>query len=603
MIILGLSGLYHDSAAALIINGKIIAAAQEERFSRIKYDNKFPKHAIQFCLKNANVSLSQIDAVCFYDKPFIKFERIIESHIAIVPRGLLSFISSMPIWIKEKIFFKKLIKEKFRELGKIDWQKTKLLFSEHHLSHAASSYFVSNFSESAIIVLDGVGEWATTSIFHGVENNIEVKKEIHFPHSIGLLYSAFTYYLGFKVNSGEYKLMGLAPYGNIDSPETQLFIKKIKTDLVWIKSDGSYQLNMDYYKFVSGNRMCKEKKWERLFNLKKRFPDSKINQSHCNLAMAIQEVTKELIINLAREAKRITNSNSLCLAGGVALNCVVNGELERLEIFDNIFVQPASGDAGGALGAALVTDKIYFKLFSKITFSPYLGPEFSNEYIESTLKKLGANYEKSKDVTKLAAKEIYNQKVVGWFQGKSEFGPRALGNRSILGDPRSKTMQSKINLKIKFREDFRPFAPSVLKEYASSYFKIKKESPFMLFVYPLLDQLTGSRIIGDIDFQLKNKNCVYPSITHVDNSARVQTVDSNDNPSFYKLIHEFGNLSNCYMVVNTSFNVRGEPIVNSPFDAFRCFMETEMDVLVIGDYVLKKELQPKWTKRKKIELD
>ncbi len=604
MIILGISGLYHDSAAVLLKDGEIIAGAQEERFTRVKHDEQFPVEAIKFCLKNAGISLNQVDAVAFYDKPLLKFERILESHLAIAPKGLATFISSMPVWMKEKMFFKKLLKDHFKKIGDVNWEKTKLLFPEHHLSHAASSYYVSGFQESAILTIDGVGEWATTSICYGKENTIEVKKEINFPHSVGLLYSSFTYYLGFKVNSGEYKLMGLAPYGDENSAQTKFYIDRIKESLVSIKEDGSFQLNMSFFKFVSGKRMSNDKKWETLFSLKRRKHESEINQSHCNLALAIQKVTEELVVNLAKVAKRITNSDNICLAGGVALNCVANGVLERLGVFKNHFIQSAAGDAGGALGAALAADKIYFENHSKTNFTPYLGSGFSNDEIEAELKRFGAVFKKEENIFEETAKIIDDQNVVGWFQGRSEFGPRALGNRSIIGDPRSKEMQRKINLKIKFREDFRPFAPSVLKESVSKYFQLEDSSPYMLLVHPVIEEIKGDRTKGDISVQLNRKNCTYPAITHVDNSARIQTVSEADNPLFYKLIKAFGQLTGCDMLINTSFNVRGEPIVNSPSDACRCFMQTEMDVLVIGDFILKKQDQPKWEgDNQKIKLD
>lgn len=604
MIILGISGFYHDSAAVILVDGCIVAAVQEERFTRIKHDESFPINAIQYCLAKAKVQISDINVVAFYDKPLLKFERILETHLKVAPKGLVSFITSMPIWIKEKMFFKKLLKDEFKKLGKVNWKNTKLLFPEHHLSHAASAYYPSGFKDAAILTIDGVGEWATTSICRGVQNRIEVLKEIHFPHSIGLLYSAFTYYLGFKVNSGEYKLMGLAPYGNKDDSETMGFIAKIKSSLIDLKSDGSYQLNLEYFKFISGNRMCDDGKWAKLFGVKRRKKESDLTSSHCNLALAIQMVTEELVLELAKETKKITNSSNLCLAGGVALNCVVNGVLQREGIFENIYIQPAAGDAGGALGAALAVQSIYFGEEFKQKSIAYLGPEFSNEEIIKVLKSFNAVFTLEENISISVANELANQKVVGWFQGRMEFGPRALGNRSILGDPRSNEMQKIINLKIKFREGFRPFAPSVLKEDVAEYFEFSGDSPYMLMVHPVKKKFQGVKKTGDIFTQLKGKDCAFPAITHVDNSARIQTVSQLDNEKYWQLLNEFKKITSCGMLINTSFNVRGEPIVCTPEDAYKCFMETDMDILAIGDLFLHKENQPKWKDiKKKFKLD
>lgn len=604
MIILGVSGLYHDSAAVLIVDGVVKAAVQEERFSRVKHDESFPIESIKYCLNSNDYNINDIDAFAFYDKPLLKFERILETHLSVVPFGLVSFISSMPIWMKEKMFFKKLLKDKLKELGKINWKKTKLLFPEHHLSHSASAYYPSGYDKAAILTIDGVGEWATTSIAKGEGNKIKALKDIHFPHSLGLLYSAFTYYLGFKVNSGEYKLMGLAPYGRSESKDTIDFIKKIKEHLISLKEDGSYQLNLSFFKFTYSNRMSNDKKWYRLFGVKRRASESEIEQVHCDLALAIQKVTEEVVVGLAKQAKLLTGSENLCLAGGVALNCVANGVLQRAGEFKNIYIQPAAGDAGGALGAALAVNNLYFNNEFQPIKTVYLGTSYSNENIEEVLKRNKVQFAKSDNIFKAAALELANQNVLGWFQGEMEFGPRALGNRSILGDPRSKEMQRIINLKIKYREGFRPFAPSVLREDVSKYFELEGDSPYMLLVHDLLPSLSGSRKEGGVFEQLSGKDCAFPAITHVDNSARIQTVDKEDNPRYWNLINEFKALTGCSMVINTSFNVRGEPIVCSPQDALDCFLNTEMDVLVLGDYILhKKDQKQSVRKTKQFKLD
>ncbi len=603
MIILGISALYHDASACISVNGKLMACVQEERFTRVKNDASFPINSIQYSLSEAGVKLGEVDVVVFYDKPLLKFERILEVFLSTVPFGWLSFIINMPIWIKEKMFFKKLLKDKLKQIGDIDWGRTKLLFSEHHLSHAASSFFPSQYNDAAILTLDGVGEWTTTSIAHGKAKDIKVIEEISFPHSVGLFYSSFTFFLGFKVNSGEYKLMGLAPYGYVDSKETKKFVQIIKSELIDIKSDGSYQLHHKNFQFISGTRMCNPKKWEKLFGLSKRNESDSISQSHCNLALAIQKVTEEVVIGLAKRAKEVTGSRNLCLSGGVALNCVANGVLQKIGLFDNIFVQPASGDAGGSLGAVLAVSNIYFKQNIEFKNLVFLGPSFSNEEIEKDLKFFKAVFEKVSNIEEVVAKEINNQKVIGWFQGRMEFGPRALGNRSILGDPINKGMQQKINLKIKYREGFRPFAPSILKEDSSRVFELENDSPFMLFVCPLKDEFKGSRKETGVDSQLAAKNCVFPAITHVDNSARVQTVEKAFNPRYHKLLEEVRKLNGYGMVINTSFNVRGEPIVLSPKDAYSCFMDTDMDMLAVGDYLLYKEGQPKWEHKRRFKND
>lgn len=619
MKVLGISALYHDSAASIVVDGEIIAAAQEERFTRVKQDASFPSKAIQFCLAEAKIQLSELDAVVFYDKPLLKFERLLETYFSYAPKGIFSFVKSMPVWINEKMFFKKLLKQSFKKIGELDWNKTKLLFPEHHLSHAASAFFPSRFDESAILTIDGVGEWATVSISKGSGNDIKVLKEINFPNSLGLLYSSFTYFLGFKVNSGEYKLMGMAPYGDLNSKEVDNFMSIIKRELITLFPDGSFRLNQRYFNYATGLRMVKDKKWQRLFGVKKRQVESKISQQHCNLAIAIQKVTEEVVLLLAKEAKRLTGLDSICLAGGVALNCVSNGVLQRSGIFSEIYIQPASGDAGGALGAALAGYYIYFKKERSVIEVKYdmmkgsfLGPSFSNKEIKDELVKNDAVFTKHEDVESLVketVKLIDKGNVIGWFQGKMEFGPRALGNRSIIGDPRNMEMQRKINFKIKYREGFRPFAPSVLEEDVSDFFDYKGTSPYMLEVHSLKpEHKVASNLISGfatLKERLDSKECTFPAITHVDDSARIQTVSKDKSYRYWKLINAFKSLTGCSMVVNTSFNVRGEPIVSKPFDAYRCFMETEMDVLVIGDFLMHKDDQPEWKSlnSKKFKLD
>ena len=599
MKILGISGLYHDSAAVLYSNGELIAAAQEERFTRVKHDASFPINSINFCLREASFSLQEIDAIAFYDKPLLKFERILETHISMAPKGLVSFVKSMPIWMKEKMFFKKLLKDNLRKVGQINWKHTKLLFPEHHLSHGASAYYPSGFDEAAILTVDGVGEWATTSISKGCRNEITVLKEINFPHSLGLLYSSFTSFLGFKVNSGEYKLMGLAPYGDKNSKRTKKFLQLIKSEIISMKPDGSFQLNLEYFKFTYSNKTCNYKKWTKLFGLKQVELNYQLTQPYCDLALAIQTVTEEVMLGLVKQAKMLTNSKNICLAGGVALNCVMNGVVQRSGYFENVFIQPASGDAGGALGAALATHHIYFNQVKRGAYSVFLGPSFCNQKIQETLENVNANYSKSRNIYIDTAKFIDNQKVVGWFQGSMEFGPRALGNRSILGDPRNVNMQNHINLKIKFREGFRPFAPSVIREDVSKYFEYNGESPYMLLVHDVRGNFYIDVKAQSITTKLASKRCDFPAITHVNQSARIQTVTELDNPRYYALLNAFKEKSGCSIIVNTSFNIRGEPIVCNPYDAYRCFMETDMDVLSIGDFILLKEHQPHWVKTKK----
>ena len=613
MIILGISAFYHDSAAAIVKDGQVIAAAQEERFTRKKQDASFPSNAVKYCLKYAGTSIDQLDAVVFYDKPLLKFERLLETYYGFSPKGLASFITAIPVWLREKMFLKRVIRQELREIESYDKKNLKLLFPEHHLSHAASAFYPSPYKEAAVLTIDGVGEWATAGIYKGAGNKMEVLKELQFPHSVGLLYSAFTYFLGFKVNSGEYKLMGLAPYGNPNSPQVKEFIQIIKSTLVDLKEDGSIWLNQDYFSYATGLRMVYDKKWTSLFGFPRRDANEELEQHHCNLAMAIQIVTEEVVIKMAKEAKRLTNSNNLCIAGGVALNCVANGKLLEENIFENIFIQPAAGDSGGALGAALAAAYLFFEQERKIDATKmdgvkgsYLGPEYSDLDIELSVKKFNANYTKIvnfSDLTTKVADLITNSNVVGWFQGRMEFGPRALGNRSILGDARNEEMQKKLNLKIKYREGFRPFAPSVLAEDADYFFKLKQASPYMLVVAPVADERRASIPDNYYDLPLMERLYIQRSdvqaITHVDFSARVQTVYESTNPEYYQLLKSIKAKTGQGILVNTSFNVRGEPIVCSPEDAYRCFMRTEMDYLVLGNYLFKKSDQPEWDKKDK----
>ncbi|MBK6285124.1 MAG: carbamoyltransferase [Draconibacterium sp.] len=606
MKILGISAFYHDSAAALVVDGKIIAAAQEERFTRTKHDPSFPINAIKYCLHAEAINISELDAIVFYDKPLLKFERLLETYYGFAPKGVASFVTAIPVWIKEKLFLKRIIHQELARLDGYEKGKVKLLFPEHHLSHAASAFYPSPFEEAAILTIDGVGEWATASISFGKGNTITNIRELHFPHSVGLLYSAFTYYLGFTVNSGEYKLMGLAPYGIPGSEEVNNFIQIIKTELIDIKDDGSVWLNQKYFNYSTGLRMVKEKKWEHIFGFKRRETESKIEQHHSNLALAIQQVTEEIIIKMAGEAKKVTGAKNICLAGGVALNCVANGKLLKEGLFDDIFIQPAAGDAGGAIGAALAAHFIYFQNERKITFpdgmnGSFLGPEFSASEIEHAAKSFKAKYirfENFNDLTERVAQIIAEGNVVGWFQGRMEFGPRALGNRSILGDARNTEMQLKLNLKIKYRESFRPFAPSVLAEDCSSYFELGKPSPYMLLVANVQQKHLFSLPENYFDLPLMDrlyfKRSDIPAVTHIDCSARIQTVHKNTNERYWNLISKFKKLTGFGVIVNTSFNVRGEPIVCTPTDAYRCFMRTEMDYLVVGDYLFAKTEQPEW---------
>ena len=611
MYILGISAFYHDSAACLIKNGEIIAAAQEERFTRIKHDAAFPSHAIRYCIEEAGIETSDIYNVVFYEKPFLKFERLIETYLAVVPNGFGSFAKAIPVWIKDKLFQKSLIVKNLNTLfdQNIDW-RGKLLFSEHHLSHAASAFYPSPFETAVILTLDGVGEWTTSSLALGKGNHIKVIKEIHFPHSLGLLYSAFTYYLGFKVNSGEYKIMGLAPYGE---PK---YVDIILNKIIKVASDGSFQLDMKYFDYLSGLKMT-SKEFNKLFGGPPRKSETKITQREMDIAASIQKVTEQIVIKLAKNIVEETGERNLCLAGGVALNCVVNGILLKEQIFENIWIQPASGDAGGALGAALSVWYLDKNKKRKTSYrdtmkGAYLGPKFNDLQIEKSLVECGAKFEilNEKLIIDKTAEVLSRGKAVGWFQNRMEFGPRALGSRSILADPRSKNMQKDLNIKVKFRESFRPFAPSILREHLNDWFDLDYDSPYMLLVSYLKEKHRNrlkkeeENLFG-IDKLNINRSKV-SAITHVDYSARIQTVHKETNPLFHSLLIEFNKLTNCPILVNTSFNVRGEPIVCTPEDAFKCFMGTGLDILVIGNYFLKKEDQSELLKENytnKYELD
>jgi len=595
--ILGISAFYHDSAATMLIDGKIIAAAQEERFTRIKHDSSYPFNAVEFVLKYSNLKLRDVDAVIFFEKPFLKFERLLETYVGFAPRGFKSFCMAMPVWLKEKLFQKKLLFNKLKEHDSKFNNENKIFFSEHHLSHAASAFFPSPFDEAVVLTADGVGEWATTTVAIGKGNELNIKKEIHFPHSLGLLYSAFTYYTGFKVNSGEYKLMGLAPYGN------PIYEDKIK-QLVDIKEDGTFRLDQNYFNYATGLTMTNDK-FNKLFGQKPRDPQNqKITEFHMDIASSIQKVTEEIMIKLVKAIRKEYNIKNLCLAGGVALNCVANGKILKEKIFENIWIQPAAGDAGGSLGAALALWYLDQKNHRNVNIDDdmkgsYLGSEYSQDQIEKELEEIGAdfesvNYEYLIDQT---SEFISKEKAVGWFQGRMEFGPRALGGRSILGDPRSDKMQKNLNLKVKYRESFRPFAPSVLREELSNWFDMNVDSPYMLLVTNInsekkIEMTEEQKKLFGID-RLNIKRSEIPAVTHVDYSARVQTVSKRTNKRYYDLISKFKEKTGCPVIVNTSFNVRGEPIVNTPTDAFNCFMGTELDYLIIGNCILDKKKQNK----------
>jgi len=600
--ILGLSAYYHDSAAAILVDGEIVAAAHEERFTRKKQDPSFPIHAARYCLEEAGLACKDLLGVSFYDKPLIKFERMLETYHAFAPRGLVSFLSAIPVWIKEKLFMKKLLKGHLAELGDGD---VPLFFPEHHLSHAASAFYPSPFDEAAVVPIDGVGEWATATIGYGQGKDIKILKELRFPHSIGLLYSAFTYYTGFKVNEGEYKLMGLAPYGNPDSPQTAQIRAKIVDRLVDVREDGSILLNMEYFNYATGLTMVCDEKWLQLFGIPRHKPEAEISQAHMNMALAIQQVTEEIVFKLCRSAKESTKCSRLVLAGGVALNSVANGKLLKSGLFDEMWIQPAAGDAGGAIGAAYAVWHIREGNARRFAETPdamkgaLLGPAFSDIDIQKTLRRFDApahRYENFDALARDVARDMAEGNVVGWFQGRMEFGPRALGNRSILGDARNPDMQKRMNLKIKFRESFRPFAPSVLEEDIALHFDLDRPSPYMLLVVPLRENKRIPLPEGYNEQSLHDRlyfvRSDLPAITHIDYSARIQSVNGKTNPRYWLLIHEFKKLTGCGVIVNTSFNVRDEPIVCTPEDAYRCFMKTEIDFLVLGDYLLDKREQP-----------
>jgi len=609
--ILGISSYYHDSAATIIIDGKIVAAAQEERFTRIKHDSGYPFNAVNFVLDYAKIKLSDVDSVIFYEKPFLKFERLLETYVAFAPRGFTQFSKAMPTWLKEKLFQKKMLFEQLKEHDEKFNDEKKIFFSDHHLSHAASAFFPSPFEEAIVLTADGVGEWATTTVAVGKENNLEIKKEIHFPHSLGLLYSAFTYYAGFKVNSGEYKLMGLAPYGK------PIYEDKIIQNLVDVKEDGSFWLNQDYFNYATGLTMTNDK-FDNLFGQKVRdSKKEKLTQFHMDIAASIQKVTEDIMIKIVKSLREEFGIPNLCLAGGVALNCVANGKILKEKIFDNIWIQPAAGDAGGSLGAALALWHIEQKEPRKINPNDsmqgsYLGPEYAQGEIEKELEKIGAVYQikTEEDLIDCTAEDLSKGEAIGWFQGRMEFGPRALGGRSILGDPRSEIMQKNLNLKVKYRESFRPFAPSILKEDLIEWFDISEDSPYMLMVAninkdKIIEMNEEQKKLFGID-KLNIKRSEIPAVTHVDYSARIQTVHKETNEKYFKLIQKFKEKTNCPVVVNTSFNVRGEPIVNTPLDAFNCFMGTELDKLIIGNCYLDKKSQDPSLKKdytKEFELD
>jgi len=607
MKILGISAYYHDSAAALIVDGVILSAAQEERFTRKKHDPSFPSSAIRFCLDSNRLKLSELDAVVFYDKPWLKFERLLETYYVYAPTGVKSFIASMPVWIKDKLFLRSLILKELEKIEPSSDREPKLLFSEHHLSHAASAYYPSPFNEAAILTIDGVGEWATASIAHGKGKDISIIKEMRFPHSVGLLYSAFTYYLGFRVNSGEYKLMGLAPYGDPSSESVNKYSELILNNIADVKSDGSVFLNQEYFDYATGLRMARDDRWEKLFGFARRVQDTAIEQPHCDLALAIQRITDDIVLKLARTARDLTGSKNIVLAGGVALNCVSNSRLLDSKEFDGVWIQPAAGDAGGALGAAYAAHHIYYGTERNaargedLMRGSYLGPQFNTTEIERAVKGFKASFRRYDSFDALCGDiSLFISKgaVVGWFQGRMEWGPRALGNRSILGDARNGEMQKRMNLKIKFRESFRPFAPSVLYEDAKDYFEGSAASPYMLFVSDIKKELRSALPAGyntlPLNEKLYYKRSSLPAVTHLDFSARLQTVDKASNPRYWELINSFKQQTGCPVLVNTSFNVRGEPIVCTPEDAYRCFMRTDIDYLVMGDCVFSKKDQPEW---------
>ncbi|HWR03744.1 MAG TPA: carbamoyltransferase [Humidesulfovibrio sp.] len=622
--ILGISAYYHDSAAVLLMDGKIVAAAQEERFTRKKHDPDFPHHAARYCLAEAGLSPADLECVAFYDKPYLKFERLLETYHAFAPRGLRSFLTAMPVWIREKLFMRKMLKDELAKLGPASDKKgPEIMFPEHHLSHAASAFFPSPYEDAAVLTIDGVGEWATTTIGHGKGNELSILRELHFPHSLGLLYSALTAWCGFKVNSGEYKLMGLAPYGIEGSERVERYRTIILDQMVDLRPDGSLLLNMDYFDYATGLTMCRAQAFEAALGLPQRTGESDITQEYMDLALAIQQITEEAVFRMAETARALTGSKNLVMAGGVALNCVANGKLLKRGTFENIWIQPAAGDAGGALGAALAAWHIGLSQPRTAHASEpggdmmqgaYLGPVFSSGEIERACRRFGAPAEKYDDFGALCSRVstlLAGGAAVGWFQGRMEYGPRALGGRSILGDPRHGDMQKKLNLKIKYREGFRPFAPSVLEERMAECFDLDAPSPYMLLVAPVAESkrkpLPEGYWTRPMYDRLYVERSELPAITHVDFSARIQSVSKATNPRYWQLIDTFRREQGCPVVVNTSFNVRGEPIVCTPADAYACFMRTEMDALVLGDWLLVKDNQPEWREegdwRSKFELD
>jgi carbamoyltransferase len=599
MKILGISAYYHDSAAAIIENGNILAAAQEERFSRLKHDERFPSQAIQFCLEEAGLNINDLDAIVFYDKPFLKFERILQTFLENAPKGWWQFVSAIPNWLKEKLFIKDQLKSALAEIGEVDWKKTQLLFSKHHLSHAASSFFVSSFQEAAILTIDGVGEWATASIASGKGSKIEILQEMHFPNSLGLLYSAFTYFLGFKVNSGEYKVMGLAPYAEDSEPLVQKYLKDMKESIIQINEDGSFTVNEAYFSYSFSFSMIREKAFSNLFGFKRRAEESKIEKHHYCLAKALQLLTEEIVLAMAIHAQKLTGLSNLCLAGGVALNCVANGKLLESGLFNEIYIQPAAGDAGNAIGAALAAYYMHFSFERKrvnaydIMKGSRLGPAFSPLAVQRALESFSLDFEALTEDEKIefAATAIEKGETIAWFQGKMEFGPRALGGRSILGNAMLTETQSKLNLKVKQRESFRPFAPIMLQAEFERLFHQKHSSPYMLFVHKIAPEcrFSKSQQSDDLIEIINQKRSVLPAITHVDYSARIQTVSEESDALMYKLLHKVKEKTGFGVLVNTSFNVRGEPIVCAPKDAIATFLSTEIDYLIIENYLVKRE--------------
>lgn len=613
MNVIGISAFYHDAAAALVCDGKIVAAAQEERFTRKKHDASFPANALKFCLEFSGLELHEIDLIVFYDKPFLKFERLLETYYNFIPYGIHSFVTAIPVWLKEKLFLKSILNKELNKLGLFDPSKQKLLFPDHHLSHAASAFYVSPFEQAVIVTIDGVGEWSTASVSLGKGNKIKLIKELRFPHSVGLLYSSFTYFLGFKVNSGEYKLMGLAPYADRHSEQVKRYVRLIKDNMIDVKDDGSVWLNQTFFSYATELRMIRESRWEGLLEFRRREAEESIEQHHCELAQAIQLITEDIVKKMVYHAQTFAETEEqakhLCMAGGVALNCVANGKVLKEEWFEDIYIQPAAGDAGGAIGAALAGFHIFEGARRVITYpdlmeGAFLGPEYQEKEIMKVLRRFKAPYrniEIFSDLASEVAELLGKGKIIGWFQGRMEFGPRALGNRSILADARCPEMQKRLNLKIKYRESFRPFAPAVLSEDKDTYFDLKPDSPYMLMVAEINKKHCNK--LPDDYYSLPPMDRIHvcrsdiQAVTHVDFTARVQTVHKNTNERFWQLINTYKSQTGLGIIINTSFNVRGEPIVCTPLDAYKCFMRTEMDYLVIGNFILNKENQPSWSEK------